>query len=99
MILEVSSTALKELESMDPGFRGQGEGNFINSKLSNLVVGSVRNPASDVLLVSTKGVFHDLNTQIKAQCVRGRLKFFPAECIGIGQPYGLHQRGRGHTHS
>ena len=68
MILEVSSTALKELGVKWTRASGAKEsGNFINSKLSNLVVGSVRNPASDVALdLSTKGVFHDLNTQIKA---------------------------------
>jgi general secretion pathway protein D len=68
MILEVSSTALKELGVKWTRASGAKEsGNFINSKLSNLVVGSVRNPATDVALdLSTKGVFHDLNTQIKA---------------------------------
>jgi general secretion pathway protein D len=68
MILEVSSTALKELGVKWTRVSGAKEsGNFINSKLSNLVVGSVRNPATDAALdLSTKGVFHDLNTQIKA---------------------------------
>ena len=68
MILEVSSTALKELGVKWTRVSGAKEsGNFINSKLSNLVVGSVRNPATDAALdLSTKGIFHDLNTQIKA---------------------------------
>ena len=68
MILEVSSTALKELGVKWTRVSGAKEsGNFINSKLSNLVVGSVKNPATDAALdLSTKGIFHDLNTQIKA---------------------------------
>ena len=68
MILEVSSTALKELGVKWTRASGAKEsGNFINSKLSNLVIGSVKNPATDAALdLSTKGIFHDLNTQIKA---------------------------------
>ena len=68
MILEVSSTALSELGVKWSRVSGAKEsGNFINSKLSNLSVGSIKNPATDTALdLTTKGIFHDLNTQIKA---------------------------------
>ena len=68
MILEVSSTALKELGvKWTRASSAKTSGNFINDKLSNLVIGSVKNPATDTVLdLSTKGIFHDLNTQIKA---------------------------------
>ena len=68
MILEVSSTALMELGvkwTRDSGAKESG--NFINSKLSNLLIGSIKHPATDAAVdLTTKGIFHDMNTQIKA---------------------------------
>ena len=68
MILEVSSTALMELGVKWTRASGAKEsGNFINSKLSNLLIGSIKHPATDAAVdLTTKGIFHDMNTQIKA---------------------------------
>ncbi len=68
MILEISSTALREMGvkwSRAPGARESG--NFINSHLSELSIGSLKHPATDAALaLTTKGIFHDINAQIKA---------------------------------
>ena len=68
MILEISSTALREMGvkwSLAPGARESG--NFINSHLSELSIGSLKHPATDAALaLTTKGIFHDINAQIKA---------------------------------
>jgi general secretion pathway protein D len=68
MILEISSTSLKELGVQWSRASGAAaSGNFVNSKLSSLTIGSLKNPAADAALnLTTKGIFHDLNTQIKA---------------------------------
>ncbi len=74
MILEISSTALKEIGVKWTRASGAKEsGNFINSKLSNLLVGSLRHPAADAALdLTTKGVFHDINAQIKTLVRNGQ---------------------------
>jgi len=70
MILEISSTALEEMGvkwSRASGARDSG--NFVNSHLSELSIGSLMhpNPAADAALaLTTKGIFHDLNAEIKA---------------------------------
>jgi len=68
MILEISSTSLKELGVQWSRASGAAaSGNFVNSKLSSLTIGSLKHPAADAALnLTTKGIFHDLNTQIKA---------------------------------
>lgn len=68
MILEISSTALKEMGVKWTRTSGAKEsGNFINSKLSNLLIGSLKHPTADAALdFTTKGIFHDINAQIKA---------------------------------
>ena len=74
MILEISSTALKEMGVKWTRTSGAKEsGNFINSKLSNLLIGSLKHPATDAALdFTTKGIFHDINAQIKALVRDGR---------------------------
>ena len=68
MILEISSTSLKELGvQWMRAPAAQASGNFVNSKLSSLTIGNLKHPAADAALnLTTKGIFHDLNTQIKA---------------------------------
>ena len=68
MILEVSSTALKELGvQWTRASTAKASGNFINSKLSGLTIGNLAHPAANATInLTTKGIFHDLNTQIKA---------------------------------
>ena len=68
MILEVSTTALKELGvQWTRASTAKASGNFINSKLSGLTIGNLAHPAADATInLTTKGIFHDLNTQIKA---------------------------------
>jgi len=68
MILEISSNALRELgvQWSRDGSVG-ASGNFINSKTSALTIGSLKNPVADAAVdLTTKGIFHDLNTRIKA---------------------------------
>jgi len=70
MILEISSTALEEMGvkwSRASGARDSG--NFVNSHLSELSIGSLKHPhpaADAALALTTKGIFHDLNAEIKA---------------------------------
>ena len=68
MVLEISSTALKEMgvkwSKVDSAMSGK---NFINDKISGLTVGTLAYPsASEALNLTTKNIFHDLNVQIKA---------------------------------
>jgi general secretion pathway protein D len=45
----------------------------VNSKLSSLTIGNLKHPAADAALnLTTKGIFHDLNTQIKALVRAGK---------------------------
>ena len=68
MVLEISSTALKEMGvKWSRADSAKTSGNFINSKMSGLTVGTLAYPAaSEALNLTTKGIFHDLNVQIKA---------------------------------
>jgi general secretion pathway protein D len=70
MILEISSTALKEMGVKWSRASGAKESrNFINSHLSELSIGSLKHPhpaADAALALTTKGIFHDLNAEIKA---------------------------------
>jgi hypothetical protein len=76
MILEISSTSLQELGvqwTRAPAVTASG--NFVNSKLSSLTIGSLKYPAADAALnLTTKGIFHDLNTQIKALVREGKVE-------------------------
>ena len=68
MVLEISSTALKEMGvKWSRADSAKISGNFINSKMSGLSIGTLAYPsASEALNLTTKGIFHDLNVQIKA---------------------------------
>ena len=68
MVLEISSTALKEMGvKWSRADSAKTSGNFINSKMSGLSIGTLAYPsASEALNLTTKGIFHDLNVQIKA---------------------------------
>jgi len=68
MILEISTTSLKELGvQWTRASAAKASGNFVNSKLSGLTIGNLKHPTAQAALdLTTKGIFHDLNTQIKA---------------------------------
>ncbi|MDP7010622.1 MAG: hypothetical protein QF685_04520 [Verrucomicrobiota bacterium] len=68
MILEISSTSLRELGvQWSRASSAKIGGNFINNKLSGLTIGNLKHPTADAALdLTTKGILHDLNTQIKA---------------------------------
>ena len=68
MILEISSTALKELGvKWTRNGSATASGNFINNKLSALTIGSLKHPGADEALnLTTQNIFANLNAQIKA---------------------------------
>ena len=68
MILEISSTSLREMGVQWTRASGaRAGGNFMNAKLSGLTIGNLKHPTADAALnLTTQGIFHDLNTQIKA---------------------------------
>ena len=66
MILEISSTALKEM-GVKWSRSGSGSGSALNDKFSTLTIGTLKYPGADEALNAvTKGVFGGVNAQIKA---------------------------------
>ena len=66
MILEISSTALKEM-GVKWSRSGGNSGSNLNDKFSTLTIGTLKYPGSEEALnLATKGVFGGVNAQIKA---------------------------------
>ena len=73
MVLEISSTALKEM-GVQWTRSGNGGGNTITDHTSALTIGTLKYPAAtstEALNLTTKSVFHSINAQIKALVAEG----------------------------
>ena len=73
MVLEISSTALKEI-GVKWSRSGNGGGSAITDHTSALTIGTLKYPTSasvEALNLTTKSVFHSINTQIKALVAEG----------------------------
>ena len=73
MVLEISSTALKEI-GVKWSRSGNGGGSTITDHTSALTIGTLKYPTSasvEALNLTTKSVFHSINTQIKALVAEG----------------------------